>query len=62
LHQNQLFTANIKISTEAKPDQYLKVFCFGVMQTPKMIAPKEIRNFQLGYSCIKAMARRGQGP
>jgi hypothetical protein len=29
------------------------------MEIPKMICPKEIKNEELGYSCLKVMVRRG---
>ena len=31
VNQNQLFVTNIKITSENKQDQSLKVFCFGAM-------------------------------
>lgn len=37
----------------------LKVFCFGAMQIPWMICPKEIKNEQLGYKALKVLLWRG---
>lgn len=49
--------SNLVISS--KYEGRLKAFVFGVMEVPKMVCPKEIKNSELGFSSLKVMMRRG---
>lgn len=55
---SRLYITNVLVRSHAVPSQSLKVFCFGAMEVPKMVCPKEIHNKELGYSCLKVMMKR----
>jgi hypothetical protein len=44
LRKSTLFLTNIVIKSESRVDESLSVFCFGAMEIPKMVCPKEIYN------------------
>lgn len=54
-----LFATNAVITAEGVPDS-LSVFCFGSMEIPRMVCPKEIKNEELGYSALKVIMKRAQ--
>ena len=58
--KTKLYLSNIILETEEHPDEQMSVFCFGAMEIPKMICPKEIYNAELKYSSLKVMMRRSQ--
>ncbi len=58
VRKSTLFAANVLIESAETLGQH-SVFCFGAMEVPKMICPKEIVNEELGYSSLKVIMKRG---
>jgi len=63
VRKTRMYLANVFINQEGRDlcrEDQLNVFCFGAMEIPKMVCPKEIYNAELDYSSIKVMMRRTQ--
>lgn len=56
--KSALFYTDVTIKTDSRPGENLSVFCFGSMEIPRMVCPKEIWNQELGYSSLKVIMRR----
>ena len=57
--KSSFYTTNIVVRSPECPGDWKRVFCFGIMEVPKMVCPKEIENSDLGYKCLKVFLRRG---